>query len=191
GQYADAEHSKEPVLISKLESESAEVIPQMENNKESIQTKLETIQEKGKREFSEMDKEKQKMKVQFGKEKGVLIRRRIEKKIHFEKLKKGKVKTPIKNENTRNNWRLAIARRAFIGQDRRIKRTWLRFGKRILGNHRKRRWKPSVFWKDPYILRSCWCQQEIGIPHRRAIFSSKLSQLWGSHNNLLLSGETI
>ncbi|KAB7506557.1 hypothetical protein Anas_07422 [Armadillidium nasatum] len=112
----DAEHSnEEPVLTSRLENERAEVATQMKNNKENMQAKSEICQEKSKREFSEMDKEKQKMKVQAWKGKG------------------GKEKTPIKNENTRNNWRLAIARKAFIGQDRRVKRAWLRFGKRILG----------------------------------------------------------
>ncbi|KAL7639184.1 UNVERIFIED_CONTAM: hypothetical protein RMT77_010718 [Armadillidium vulgare] len=56
GQDADAEHSnEEPFLISKLENERAEVLPQMKNIKESIQAKLERFQEMGKREFSEMD----------------------------------------------------------------------------------------------------------------------------------------
>ncbi|KAB7505211.1 hypothetical protein Anas_05710 [Armadillidium nasatum] len=126
----DAEHSnEEPVLTSRLENERAEVATQMKNNKENMQAKSEICQEKSKREFSEMDKEKQKMKVQLGKKKGVLIKGRMKKRVHFEKLKRGKEKTSIKIENTRNNWRLAIARKAFIGQDRRVKRAWLRCGR--------------------------------------------------------------
>ncbi|KAL7635396.1 UNVERIFIED_CONTAM: hypothetical protein RMT77_014463 [Armadillidium vulgare] len=185
GQDADADHSnEEPFLISKLENERAEVLPQMKNNKESIQAKLERFQEKGKREFSEMDKERQKTKVQLGKKRGALIKGRMKKRVHFEKLKKeGKERTSIKNENTRNNWRLAIARRAFICQVRRVKRAWLRLGKRNLGNHRKRKRRPV-----PVVLS---VPRGTGDPHQGAIFISKLSQFRRSHVAAFVKAEEV
>ncbi|KAL7642063.1 UNVERIFIED_CONTAM: hypothetical protein RMT77_007937 [Armadillidium vulgare] len=186
GQDADAEHSnEEPFLISKLENERAEVLPQIKNNKESIQAKLERFQEKGKREFSKMDKERQKTKVQLGKKRGALIKGRMKKRVHFEKLKKeGKERTFIKNENTRNNWRLALARRAFIGQVRRVKRAWLRLGKRNLGNHRKRK-RRSV---HPVVLS---VPRGTGDPHQGAIFNSKLSQFRRSHVAAFVKAEEV
>ena len=78
----------------------------------------------------------------------------------------------MKLKNLRNNWRLAIEEKAFVGQDEGIRRVMLSLGKRALGNHRKRKKRPV----HPVVL---LVPRETGYPSQGALFSSKIILIFG------------
>ena len=170
GQDVGTEHiNKKPVLIPEPKNEKAEVL-QIKMDKENMQTKLEMFSEKAKGKFCEINREKQKINIQPKRiRKGVLIK---EKRVHSEKLKEGKRKLYMKLKNLRNNWRLAIEEKAFVGQDEGIRRVMLSLGKRALGNHRKRKKRPV----HPVVL---LVPRETGYPSQGALFSSKIILIFG------------